>query len=361
LLPSRKEASQFPTGEISLAFCTECGFITNTTFDPHVAEYSERYEETQAFSERFVTFARSLARHWVERYDLRGKSVLEIGCGKGEFLVMLAEAGIGRGIGIDPGLDPQRIQTIHADKLEWIPGFFPEDYDVGDFDAIVCRHTLEHISPVGDFMREVRATIDGRPDKVVLFELPDVRRVLEEVAFWDIYYEHCSYFGVGSLARLFERSGFEVLDVAYAFEDQYVILEARPLPVGATPTPWPADDIQELFDAVREFERRYEEATAGWSRRLAALRQDGRTAVVWGAGSKAVSFLAHTGANVEVAVDINPHKHGMYIAGTGHRIVAPGDLVAIDPDLVIAMNPIYLAEIQNELDELGVRADLVSL
>ena len=37
------------------------------------------------------------------------------------------------------------------------------------------------------------------------FELPDSRRVFDEVAFWDIYYEHCSYFTPGSLARLFRE------------------------------------------------------------------------------------------------------------------------------------------------------------
>ena len=43
----------------------------------------------------------------------------------------------------------------------------------------------------------VRRAIGDRLDTVVLFELPDVERVLREVAFWDVYYEHCSYFTLG--------------------------------------------------------------------------------------------------------------------------------------------------------------------
>ena len=40
-----------------------------------------------------------------------------------------------------------------------------------------------------------------------------MRRVLEEGAFWDIYYEHCSYFTLGSHARLFRRAGLDVTDL----------------------------------------------------------------------------------------------------------------------------------------------------
>ena len=49
------------------------------------------------------------------------------------------------------------------------------------------------------------------------------------------------------------------------------------------------------------------------------------------------------------------------MAGTGHEIVAPEFLREYQPDLVVAMNPIYLDEIQADLDELGVGARLVAV
>jgi hypothetical protein len=85
--------------------------------------------------------------------------------------------------------------------------------------------------------------------------------------------------------------------------------------------------------------------------------------VIWGSGSKGVSFLTTLGieAEVEYAVDINPYKHGMYMAGTGQRIVPPEFLREYRPDLVIAMNPVYLAEIGAALESLGVEAELVAV
>ncbi len=361
LLTDAGSARAFPTGSIRLGHCAQCGFISNVEFDDGLAEYSQRYEETQGFSARFLEFAKALAAGWVERYDLAGKRVLEIGCGKGEFLVLMAEAGIGAGIGIDPGVKPDRIDTAAADRLTWLPRrFTPEDGDlVGD--AIVCRHTLEHIPDVYDFLSGIRRAIGSRTNTVMLFELPDTQRILDEVAFWDVYYEHCAYFTQGSVARLFERCGFEVRDLRLEYDGQYLIVEALPVADGAEPTPWGVDDRGAIESGIDHFVAGYEAMTAMWSDRLAALTAEGKTSVVWGANSKAVAFLAATGDHVAAAVDINPHKQGTFIAGSGHEIVSPAHLAELQPDLVVAMNPIYLAEIQADLDRHGVDAELVGL
>jgi SAM-dependent methyltransferase len=358
LLSTRDEAMDFPTGDISLGLCTNCGFIGNLAFDASSAEYSERYEETQAFSKRFVEFARSMAGSWVEKYGLVGQHVVEIGCGKGEFLVMMAEAGIGSGIGIDPGVDPSRIDSEAADRITWKTGLFDDAYGPLDADAVVCRHTLEHIPDVRTFVTRIRSAIGDRKDTVVLFELPDTLRVLEEAAFWDVYYEHCSYFSAGSLARLFERCGFEILDLSLAYDDQYLILEARPADTIRSSA---VDDLGLLEKAVATFTSGYGAMVDRWQARLADIAASGGKSVIWGASSKGVSFLVAAGEHVEAAVDINPHKHGTFMAGTGHRVVSPQEVVDIAPELVVVMNPIYLDEIGSELDRLGVTAEITAV
>jgi hypothetical protein len=82
--------------------------------------------------------------------------------------------------------------------------------------------------------------------------------------------------------------------------------------------------------------------------------------VIWGAGSKGVSFLTMLAVDsaIEYAVDVNPFKHGMFIAGTGQLIVAPEFLREYKPDLVVAMNPVYLDEIGRTLSALGVETRL---
>jgi SAM-dependent methyltransferase len=365
LLADQVEAESFPRGQLLLGFCEGCGFIANLRFRPALAEYSSRYEETQAFSPRFRDFARDLARRWVDTYDLHGKDVLEIGCGKGEFLLAMCEETGGRGIGIDPGVNPDRTEGPAADRVTWIADFYSERYAHLAADAIVCRHTLEHIQPVGDFMRLIRRSIGDRTDTVVLFELPDVLRVLEEVAFWDTYYEHCSYFSAGSLARLFRATGFEVLNVALDYDDQYLVVEARPstTPAPAGPRLAMEDDLHALRDGVEHFATAYPAKVAEWRGAVERVAAEGGRAVIWGAGSKGVAYLngLDLAATIRYAVDINPFKHDMYMAGSGQRIVPPAYLATYQPQLVVAMNPIYVGEIRTELERLGVDAKLVAV
>ena len=334
LIESREEALRAPTGRLRLSFCDACGFIQNDAFDPSEIDYSESYEDSQAFSPRFLSFARDLASRLVETYGLRDKDIVEIGCGKGDFLKLLCEIGGNRGVGVDSAYVEGRLQSEALDRIEFIRDFFPLADRQLRGDLLCCRHTLEHLAQVRDFTDTVRDSLRGAEDTTVFFEVPDVTRVLDELAFWDLYYEHCSYFSPGSLARLFRASGFRVLRLERGFEDQYVLLDARPAgsqPAGSSPEAPPGapfeleDDLARLRAAVERFVERVPPALAGWQQRLEAHRSEGLKTVLWGAGSKAVGFLTTLSGEtgIEYLVDINPHKHGMHLAGTGQRIVSP--------------------------------------
>ena len=56
---------------------------------------------TQAVSPTFNAFHERLARDLIARFDLHGKRVVELGCGQGEFVTMLAEFGGNEGYGFD--------------------------------------------------------------------------------------------------------------------------------------------------------------------------------------------------------------------------------------------------------------------
>lgn len=352
LVGTRDEALSYPRGHLRLAFCGACGFITNTRFDPGL-EYSSRYEETQACSGTFNAFARRLAQDLVGRHALRDKTVLEVGCGKGEFLVLLCELGRNRGVGVDPGYHPERTSTTA--QVEFVRDFFDERQAYGHPDAVICRHTLEHIARPRELVRAIRRQAGDR-DVLVFFEVPDVLRVLQEGAFWDLYHEHCSYFTPGSLARLFRQEGFDVTELELAYADQYVLLTARPSRGPTAPRLPLEHDLDATRDAVVGFERACRQKLEDFAEQLRAAAGRGERTVLWGSGSKGVAFLTTLDADapVDCVVDINPFRQGRFMPGTGHPIVAPEALVGVRPDHVVVMNPIYVQEVGRDLARLAL-------
>lgn len=89
LLDDEDSALEYPMGNVSLAVCRACGFIQNTLFDASLVDYSVPTEESQAYSPRFRDFSDGVIDDLVTRHRL--STVLEVGCGKGDFLIDLAE------------------------------------------------------------------------------------------------------------------------------------------------------------------------------------------------------------------------------------------------------------------------------
>ena len=135
-------------------------------------------------------------------------------------------------------------------------------------DVICCRHTLEHIGPVQKLLQTIRSSIADDEDTLVFFEVPDIRIVLEEARFWDIYYEHCSYFSLGSLARLFRSCQFEIIELERDFDDQYALIVARPSSSATQPQLRAEQDLGDVARLVRHFQLESKLAIQNWQDRL---------------------------------------------------------------------------------------------
>lgn len=360
-VPTRAEAFAFPLGDIHLGFCHGCGLIFNAAFISHLTEYSERYESTQRHSEIFSKFNQALAEDLIERHDLVNKRIIEIGCGEGEFLYLLCQTGKNKGVGFDPAYTGSVFTSSDDVDVLFIPDYFSEKYVQYQADYYVCKMTLEHIQDVAKFVSMIRETI-GDNDPTVFFQVPNFEKSLKEGAFWDVYYEHCSYFTSVSLRRCFENNGFVVTNHWMSFEDQYLMLETVPLNISPKDINSPMDLIQssKLITSFRSLSGDLREA---WSRKLSVDKQSGKKTVIWGASSKGVSFLTtlETRGSIEYAVDINPDKRGMFIPGSGQEIVGPQDMRDIRPDTVIVMNSVYTEEIQKALVEMELSPTTLSI
>lgn len=363
VLESRDAALAFPRGDMILAFCNSCGFIANIAFSATLADEAARHEDSQAFSGTFNRYLQTLSAELIARHGLRGKRIVEVGCGQGEFLALLCKLGPNEGIGFDPVIDEERGILGTALNTRAVRDWFDETTPPQDADLVCCKMTLEHIDAVAPFVRSLRRALRPRLHSAVFAQVPESLRILRSCAFEDVYYEHCSYFTPGTLARLFRSQGFEVDRLEVSYSDQYLSIEGHPAGFGPPVAPLDREEpVAEVAALVADFPQRYASRTSQWRELIDARAAEGPVAL-WGSGSKAVSFMKSLGLGerIEHVVDVNPHRQGRYIACTGQRILAPAEIAAVKPRAVVVMNAVYREEIRSMLAELGVDTEVLAL
>lgn len=358
LLADPREAAAYPSGRLKLEACPECGLLHNSAFDEDLMDYSSSYEETQGFSGTFREFMIGLAEDLARRHDLRGGLAVEVGCGKGEFLVELCRAADCSGVGFDPAFVP-RDDATEVD-VEFHPRvLLPQDLAL-PADIVACRHTLEHVTEPVAMLSDMRRMVEARSG-VVFVEVPDAGRILRDGAFWDVYYEHRSYFTRSSLEWAAHRAGLTTDVCRTAYGDQYLLFEGRAPDVPAAASRSPQRGLEDGDQSG--FSERVRRSVEGWRARLDKADAEGHEVVLWGAGSKAVGFLTAIGDSgaIRRIVDVNPFKQGTFLPGTAQEIVSPLDLAADAPGLVVVMNGVYRREIADMLASSGVDTELITL
>lgn len=348
LADTREEAREAPRGLLDLAICARCGMIRNLAYDSALTAYAPGYENSLHFSNVFERWARGLAKRLVAAYGRRGGTYADIGCGNGDFLRLLCADGESRGYGFDPSYAGEDANG----RVRIIPELFDAAYLEGRTADIVCsRHVLEHLEGPAAFLSSIRESGAVADGTALYLEVPDARYMLRESEIWSLIYEHPSYFSAPSLQALLTRCGFEVLSIGTTFGDQFLFAEAHPGPPVAPSQKAVQGDTAKAFAAT--FARRIE----GWRDRVSLLPVG--SAVVWGAGSKGITFLNLVDSERRFAgiVDVNPRKVGRFVPGTGHQVLAP-EMLTPETRHVVLMNSIYQTEVRGRLRSLGSAAQV---
>ncbi len=358
LVVARQDAARSVTrGELDLVACEDCGFVFNRAFDLARLAYGEDYDNTQSCSAYFDAYLDGLAEDLVERQGVRNSTIVEVGCGKGQFLRKLVSfpGANNQGFGFDPSyVGPD---TGLDGRLAFRRCYYDDTCTDVAADVVVCRHVIEHVPEPMALLRSVRAALAHSPKARVFFETPCVEWILRNRVVWDFFYEHCSLFTAASLSLAFQRAGFAVERVEHIFGGQYLWLEAR-VSDEVLPT---AQVKLETAMLARDYGAAEASLQRKWLARLLELKTRGNVAL-WGAGAKGATFanLADPDCTlIDCVVDLNPNKQGRYIPGSGHPIVAPADLPLRGVKSAVLMNPNYREENLRLLAEAGIELDLI--
>lgn len=314
------EAVNCPRGQIELVEDLDSGLVYNAAFDPEIMVYDATYQNEQANSTAFRAHLDWVAGLVSETMGL--DHLIEVGCGKGTFLNILADRGANI-TGFDPsfeGEDP-RIENVY---------FGPE---VGlKADGLILRHVLEHIEDPAEFLMQL-AEANGYSGRIYI-EVPCFDWICDNRAWFDIFYEHVNYFRLSDFEKIFGKT----VAAGRCFGGQYLYIVGdlstvgRPAYDPLNPVPFPPDFTVSL-DAT----------------------QTADNDVVWGGASKGLIYALlreRAGRPVAGIIDINPAKQGKYLAASGLRVSSPEEMLPslLADTRIMVMNPNYLTEIRQMSD-----------
>jgi SAM-dependent methyltransferase len=351
--PTPAAAAKVPRRDLRLAQCRECGLIFNSALDTKAVPYDDRYENRQCFSAAFTSHLQTLADDLTRRHKLRGGRILEVGCGKGDFLRMFCESAGARGIGYDSSYAGPPTQL--RGRIKFHRRYVGARDIRSPFDVILCRHVVEHVGAIGDFLAELHAIAIAAGGPPTVIETPTFEWIHRNGTFWDIFYEHCNYFTRPCLEHLCRRVGFKVQRRWLAFGGQYQFIElgvaTRPpalRPPGATVR---LGDFARLADGrLRQLETRLIQHHAtrhGWA--------------IWGAAAKGVALANRLRVRPDYMIDANVAKQGCFVPGAGVPIIAPDDPRIGELGLVLIANPNYKKEITFTLRQSGFKPTLLTV
>jgi SAM-dependent methyltransferase len=318
---SPESAVRAVTGDVALVQSPESGLVGNALFQPALLDYDADYQNEQACSQAFRSHLEKVLQI-IQAQVSPGDVGIEIGCGKGYFLEMLASSGANV-TGYDPayeGSDTRVIkQYFGSERVSVVP------------DYLILRHVLEHIPTPWLFISELAAVC--KTGTKIYIEVPCFEWIVENNAFYDVFYEHVNYFTLDVLERTFRN----VIECGKIFGGQYLYviaqLDSFRIPEGYTGKMFSPLTMDKYLENL-----------------LARRMSDSGDLYVWGAGAKGITFsniVARHEIKVSALVDINPAKQNKYAGLSGIPIVSPRDVLSkLDGADVFVMNPVYLNEIK---------------
>lgn len=352
-------ASGVPRRDVTLVQCVQCGLVFNATFDPAVIPYDGNYENRQCFSPAFQHHLETLARNLTERNRLQGGRILEVGCGKGDFLRLLCTTADATGEGYDTSFEPR--SEPETASVTFHRRYVSAADITRPCHAIICRHVIEHVPEIGAFLRELHAIAVAAGDPVVVLETPRFEWIVEHLSLWDVFYEHCNYFPTTTLAVLCRRAGFRVQRHRAEFGRQYQVLELRPARKAGSKLKVQSSKFPKVVTRLSSFSRRARSHLDRLARRF-TVAAEGRGWAVWGAGAKGVALVNLLGrTRPRCVVDSNPAKQGGVLPGTRIPIVAPDDPRLMRLGLIVIANPNYAGEIGDVLRQRGFSGRVLTL
>lgn len=341
-IPGAEEVESDEGIDLELCQCPHCGLVQ---FDCVPVSYYRDVIRASGFGATLVELRRSQYRHMIERYHLEGKKFLEVGCGRGEFLLPLREFPV-EVYGVEHS---QELVDIAVGQGLSVWNDFPETEDHvfanGPFDAFLSFNFLEH-QPNPDVM--LKAIWNNlSEDGMGLVTVPALEYILEHGSYYELIRDHIAYYSFDTLRGLLERCGFAVLEEEMINRDTIsMIVKKVPMCMQAEEHKTEPIDVTPMLESYDSLKEELHEL-------LEECYRGDKSLAVWGASHQGFTLAAtqNLGNAVSYIIDSAPFKQGKFAPASHLPIVAPDHFFEEPVDVILIVAPGYSKEIAGIIRE----------
>lgn len=310
--------------------CSGCGLVqisNNPVF------YYKEVIRAAGISPEMKEFRKKQFIEFLDKYDLKNKKILEIGCGMGEYLSIMKECGADS-YGIEE--KEESVKKCQENGLNVKKGFIEnKDYIIegGLFDGFFTLAFLEHLPNINSVLLGIKNNL--KENGVGIVEVPNFDMILREKMFSEFMRDHLFYFTKDSLRTALEINGFEVLEIKEVWHDYMISAIVR------------KRKKIDLFDFhlseknirkdIEDYLGKFKEKSVG----------------IWGAGhqSFAICSIMNLSNKIKYIVDSAKFKQGKYSPATHIPIVSPENLLTDPVDAIIIIAGSYSEEVAKIVKE----------
>lgn len=328
-----KAAQNFPDADsveyekgvdLTVCQCSGCGLVQLSN-DP--VPYYREVIRAAAFSEVVKAFKARQFAGFLQKYSLQGKKIIEIGCGRGEFLSLLQSLDV-KAYGLE--YSETAVAACVQNGLKVSKGYLDSGVTAlanGPFDAFLLLMFLEHMADPNSALKGIYNNLTE--DAVGLVEVPNFDMMLRNKLFSEFIGDHLLYFSRETLRTTLCLNGFDVIECD-ELRDNYVI--------SAIVKKRGKLDISSFYDYQTKIKTELDEYIGRFKAQKVAI---------WGAGHQALAIIALTkiADKIKYVVDSAPFKQGKYTPATHIPIVSPNKLESDPVDTVIVMAASYSDEV----------------
>jgi SAM-dependent methyltransferase len=347
-------ASDLRKGELyyplKILVCEHCWLAQTEDYARADELFDREYAYFSSTSSGWLAHAKLYCEGITRRLGLdRNSFVIEVAANDGYLLKNFVAAGVPC-LGIEP-----TASTAAAAEALGVPvvrEFFGEALARGlaaqnrRADLVIGNNVYAHVPDINDFTRGLARVL--KPGGTVTLEFPHLLRLLQEAQFDTVYHEHFSYLSIMAVERIFGEAGLRIIDV-----------EKLPTHGGSLrifgcldgdvrkPSPAVAAVLREEKEyglggpaAYEGLQQRAQAIKNGLLTFLLDCQRSGVKLAAYGAAAKGNTLLNFAGVKPDLlpyVCDAAAAKQGKYLPGSHVPIVAPDQLDARKPDVVLIL------------------------